>query len=235
MSADKIHKIFNERADKVDGHDPWRYGDEISHKTDMVEFGWLDSTIGLDEPKTLIDVGCGTGRHVHLMAEKMNSGMVIGCDFVKKNIEYLRSEAERLGLDNVRGVVCGGVDFAEHVDIDHCDVIIAIGLVQYLTSEEELKAFSDCCNSLLSSGGSLILKHPLATVPSYLKDYIREEMDTRYIARYHDLNDLMAPLNDSFEIHSIERTFTLENSGENLSIIETDERARQMWIHLKKR
>ena len=60
-------------------------------------------------------------------------------------------------------------------------------------------------------------------------------MKTRYISKYYDLNDLMRPFNDDFELMKIERTFTESNVGPLLEKIEVDARARQMWLHLVKK
>jgi len=232
---DEIHKIFQDRSSKITGHDPWRYGEQLSLLTDEIEFNWLKKNFDYNDEDVIIDIGCGTGRHVQMMAQEFKAKKIIGCDFIQKNIDFLRLMIEENELENVEGVVCSGVDFSEHVGVEKCNYIIAIGLVQYLVTDGELQQFVDCCEKLLQKGGSVILKHPLSSVPSYIKDYVREEMDTRYIAKYHDLNDLMKPFLSNFELMKIERTFTIQNSGVNLEKIESDERARQMWIHLVKK
>ena len=84
-------------------------------------------------------------------------------------------------------------------------------------------------------GGSLVLKHPLSTSESYVLDYERVEMETRYVAKYYNLSDIMDFLRDDFELMSIERTFTEENLGKDIENVERDFRARQMWIHLIKK
>ena len=84
-------------------------------------------------------------------------------------------------------------------------------------------------------GGSLVLKHPLSTSESYVLDYERVEMETRYVAKYYNLSDIMDFLRDDFELMSIERTFTEENLGKDIEDVERDFRARQMWIHLIKK
>jgi len=234
-TIDDIFNIFNSRAQEIEGHDPWRYGEDLSLMTDEIEFQWLIENFPIDENDIIIDVGCGTGRHVLLLAENNPGANIVGCDFIGKNVEFLQSEITNKELRNVTAVNCNGTDFSEHVGFETCSKIIAIGLVQYLTSEEELLAFANCCDELLESGSSLIMKHPLACVESFTLDYTREEMKTRYIARYYDLNELMRPFLGRFELMRIERTFTEENVGEILPLIERDERARQMWIHLEKK
>tara|TARA_B100001123_G_C15302042_1_gene1021365 strand:+ start:1113 stop:1559 length:447 start_codon:yes stop_codon:yes gene_type:complete len=148
----------------------------------------------------------------------------------------LNQQAHLNELDNIQGIVCDGASFAKNLKIEKCDYILAIGFLQYLTSDDELNTFAECCRKMLSSGGSLILKHPLSCVGTFLLDYYREDMHTRYISKYYDLNDLMRPFLGDFELISLERTFTESNIGLSvLDKIEVDERARQMWIHLVKR
>ena len=60
-------------------------------------------------------------------------------------------------------------------------------------------------------------------------------METRYVAKYYNLSDIMDFLRDDFELMSIERTFTEENLGKDIEDVERDFRARQMWIHLIKK
>ena len=79
------------------------------------------------------------------------------------------------------------------------------------------------------------MKHPLSTSESYVLDYERIEMETRYVAKYYNLSDIMDFLRDDFELISIERTFTRKNLGKDLENVERDSRARQMWIHLIKK
>ena len=193
------------------------------------------SRIDFSPDDVIIDVGCGTGRHSIQLSQKTNAKAIFACDFINKNIEFLNNQATTLGLENLHGVVCNGANFSDFIDVENCDYILGIGFIQYLTTESELDSFSKCCSSLLNSGGSLILKHPLSCVPTYLLDYYREDMQTRYISKYYDLNELMRPLLKDFDLLSIERTFTESNVGPLLDKIEVDERARQMWIHLVKK
>ena len=48
----------------------------------------------------------------------------------------------------------------------------------------------------------------------------RVEMETRYVAKYYNLSDIMDFLRDDFELMSIERTFTEENLGKDIENVE---------------
>ena len=162
-------------------------------------------------------------------------GEIIGCDFVRENVDFLNQRILEDGLENVRAVCCDAVEFSSHVGVEKCDFVIGIGVLQYLTSEEQLSGFAKCCSEILNGGGKLILKHPLAFTESFVLDYFREDMETRYISKYHNLTDVMKYLEEDFELLEISRTFTEGVVGERLSEIERDPRARQMWIHLEKK
>ena len=79
------------------------------------------------------------------------------------------------------------------------------------------------------------MKHPLSFTDTYLLDYIREDMGTRYISMYYNLPELMKFFTEDFELMKIQRTFTETLVPGRLAEIERDPRARQMWIHLEKK
>tara|TARA_B100001142_G_scaffold126224_1_gene128105 strand:+ start:2903 stop:3613 length:711 start_codon:yes stop_codon:yes gene_type:complete len=227
-----IEDIFSRRAQKISGHDPWRYGEELAKKSDEIEFNWLVNNLEIKKDMTIIDVGCGSGRHVIYLATLTEVGNVIGCDFIEKYINFLNDNIETLKLENAKGVIGKATNFVDKIDIVEADIVMGVGVIQYLTSKEELSKFAENCGKIIKNGGSLILKHPLSTVETFVLDYERKEMETRYIAKYYNLTDLMEMLNDYFDLVKIERVFTKENLGEDLQNIERDNRARQMWIHL---
>jgi cyclopropane fatty-acyl-phospholipid synthase-like methyltransferase len=227
-----IENIFSQRAKKISGHDPWRYGEELAKKTDEIEFDWLKNNLIINEETKMIDVGCGTGRHVIYMSTLTEIGSIIGCDFIEEYINFLNDNIKSLKIKNAKGVISKATDFVNKTGINKVDIVIAIGVIQYLTTKNELTKFVDNCSSVLNKNGTLILKHPLSVKNSYVLDYERKEMDTRYIAKYYNLTDIMAALFEKFELIKIERVFTEDNLGEDLNKIENEPLARQMWLHL---
>tara|TARA_B100001250_G_scaffold298838_1_gene260418 strand:- start:598 stop:1308 length:711 start_codon:yes stop_codon:yes gene_type:complete len=230
-----IEDIFSRRAQKISGHDPWRYGEELAKRTDEIEFNWLINNLEIKKDTTIIDVGCGTGRHVIYMATLTEVGKIVGCDFIEKYINFLNENIGTLELKNAKGVIGKATNFVDKIDVDEADIVMGVGVIQYLTSKEELSKFVENCSKIIKSGGSLVLKHPLSTAETYVLDYERKEMKTRYIAKYYNLTDLMEILNNSFELMKIERVFTKEELGEELQNIEKDARSRQMWMHLRRK
>jgi len=57
-----------------------------------------------------LDVGCGAGRALLLMAERFPKSRFVGCDFSVKAIELARAEADRRELANVRFEVRDAAD-----------------------------------------------------------------------------------------------------------------------------
>ena len=55
---DIIEDIFSQRAKKISGHDPWRYGEILAKKTDEIEFNWLVDNLEINQNTTVVDVGC---------------------------------------------------------------------------------------------------------------------------------------------------------------------------------
>ena len=236
ISNEKIIKeIFESRAEVVEGHDPWRYGRDVAEATDKVEIDWICRKLPLSPGKRLFDIGCGTGRHSLEIARNNDSLKVIGCDFVEKNIDFANSEKKRLGIDNVSFYCSSATNFSDDAPFSKCDIIIAIGLIQYLTSENELFDFVNCCSEMMNDDGLLLLKHPLSYEDTFVLDYHRDEMDTRYISSYYGMKDIMRAFKEKFELMSIARTFTKKNVGDLLKSIERDERAKQMWILFQKK
>ena len=46
---DIIEDIFSQRAKKISGHDPWRYGEILAKKTDEIEFNWLVNNLEINQ------------------------------------------------------------------------------------------------------------------------------------------------------------------------------------------
>ena len=230
-----IRNMFVTRSKNIKGHDPWRYGEELSEFTDKIEFDWIVNNFDIGENDSIIDVGCGTGRHVLMLAELTKAGRIVGCDFVSESIDFLNERIGEMGLYHASGVCCNATDFSKHVGVESCNIVVAIGVVQYLTNEEHLASFSLSCSDLLNPGGNLILKHPLSLTQSFILDYYRDEMETRYVSHYYNLPDIMKFFEENFELMRIERTFTKFSVGEKINEVERDPRARQMWICLEKK
>jgi SAM-dependent methyltransferase len=74
----------------------------------------------------VLDLGCGSGRALNLMARTFPASRFRGIDFSPEPIERARAEADRLGLRNVRFDV---EDAAEFADVQAFDFIVTFDAI----------------------------------------------------------------------------------------------------------
>ena len=72
--------------------------------------------------RTLLDVGCGSGRLAFALAKE--AGRIIGIDVSEEAIERARRRAVSLGLDHVT-FVCGDAERIEYHDLGPIDLVAA--------------------------------------------------------------------------------------------------------------
>ena len=69
--------------------------------------------------QTVVDLGCGTGKNLPLLAEAVGSGgRVVGVDFSASMLGEARARAERLGLGNVELAQADAATFAFPGELD---------------------------------------------------------------------------------------------------------------------
>ena len=119
--------------------------------------------------KTVLDLGCGTGRHCLALAEK--GYQVTGLDSSRSMLDY----AERLVASN-KGVVGGEIEFVQQ-DMTRFSfnrrkfevVTMLLGTLSHVHSNEDVVRCFDCVREHLSEEGVFILElaHPsqLFTLP----------------------------------------------------------------------
>jgi ubiquinone/menaquinone biosynthesis C-methylase UbiE len=83
----------------------------------------------LAEGVTVIDVGCGNGHVLHLMAQAWPQSQFLGFDLDEAHLENARGEASRLGLANVDFRPC---DAAQIPLSDRADLILAFEVIHDL-------------------------------------------------------------------------------------------------------
>jgi SAM-dependent methyltransferase len=74
----------------------------------------------------VLDLGCGSGHAVNLMAEAFPNSRISGCDFSSEGVERARAEARALGLTNARFEVC---DAAHLGDAESYDLVTAFDAI----------------------------------------------------------------------------------------------------------
>ena len=81
----------------------------------------------------VLDVGCGTGRY-SIECAKRGAGRVVGIDFAPSMIEFSRSVARELQVDDVCQFLCD--DFLAHPFDEAFDVVLALGFFDYIRHPE---------------------------------------------------------------------------------------------------
>ena len=80
----------------------------------------------LNQGIKVLDVGCGSGRAVNLMAQTFPSSQFVGYDFSKEGIKNAQNEKEKLGIDNA---TFEQQDAAHFDHEDHFDLITAFDAI----------------------------------------------------------------------------------------------------------
>ena len=63
----------------------------------------------------ILDIGCGTGKQIHAIAEKvLPNGFIYGLDTSKEALSILDSRVEKLGFKHVK-TFCNDIDETDHV------------------------------------------------------------------------------------------------------------------------
>ena len=111
---------YEDRAGSEDGIGKWYMGREIAHTMCAAHAGWLDrperereeqpermvERMGIAASDIIADIGCGTGVHTLLMAERATAGKVYAVDIQAAMLDsvFVRSMARGLGnIDVVLG------------------------------------------------------------------------------------------------------------------------------------
>ena len=226
-----LRNIFDKRADELTDHDPWRYGEELSYKADMAELEWVTKHM---EKGNLLDIGCGTGRHDLELARLFPESQFDCFDCAQNNIRILDKKITETGTKNVTPSVCDAVDMSVKYSGKRYQNLLSIGLIQYLDDEQLVKHFRDSYQ-ILDTGGVYLIKHPTAYKKTFIFDGYSDLLESRYVSKYRNFQDIINLSQVNFEVEKIEQVFTLQNlTQEELAQVEKNEGTRQMWFLLRK-
>lgn len=222
-----LKKIFNDRAYQLTDHDPWRYGDDLALKADMVELEWVKANMNKG---AFLDAACGTGRHCIELAKRYPDTQFDAFDFATNNITIFNKKVTEEGITTIRTKVCGTDEMRSEYGDKKFDTILGIGLTQYLDDAKHTQFLGECYK-LLNHGGVLMLKNPISFHETFVFDGYSELLKNTYFSKYRNFQDTITAAYPFFDIEKIERVFTLKNlTREELDRVEHHSKTRQMWF-----
>jgi SAM-dependent methyltransferase len=75
---------------------------------------------------TVLDIGCGRGRALNLMAETFPNSRFVGYDFLEDAVDFASTDSARLGLTNIEFQT---QDVAKMTDVERFDLITAFDAI----------------------------------------------------------------------------------------------------------
>ena len=135
----KIEDYFQRTAEDFDsiysGQKNWllRFLDAIFRKSMHRRFQQTFQECGDVGNKSVLDIGCGSGRYSVEFARR-GARVVVGIDFAERMLDLARGLAERQGV----GQVCKFIkaDFFTYNFQDKFDICVAIGVLEYLSDPQ---------------------------------------------------------------------------------------------------
>ena len=127
--------------------------DLSSRKTTFIDRSaeWIVSRFGLDETKSVLDLGCGPGLYTTRLAR--SGAQVTGIDFSKRSIQYAQKQSQRQGLpiDHVHA------DYQQYETNARFDLITMIMCDFCVLSPRRVQKMLDKIFAFLKPGGAVLL------------------------------------------------------------------------------
>jgi ubiquinone/menaquinone biosynthesis C-methylase UbiE len=159
--------------------DEWQKPDEVV------------KSINLKPGDVIADIGAGNGYFTKRFANAVNpGGQALGLDIVPSKVEYMRKDAEKLGLNNYKALLIKSDD--SQLEPGSVDVVFLCNAYHHLENRVDyLKRLS---RSLKKNGRVVIVdfyKKPLPVVPSAVdhklsKEVVLEEFQAAGYKLQHD-------------------------------------------------
>lgn len=119
----------------------------------------------LDAGGTVLELGCGTGRHLLQVAKAFPQARVIGVDIDPTGMKAARAAVEQAGLSERVTLVSG--DVGEAVEAGVADAVVMIEVLHEIASQIRGRVISGCARALKSGGWLVIVDE---TYPSTLAE-----------------------------------------------------------------
>lgn len=119
---------------------------------------WVLQNLQLKEGLRVFDVGCGSGKHLLDIAERVGrSGEVLGMDISDSSLEKCQETIKMSDIKNISLLRADFTDIAEKVERRGFDRILSSFAIYYTKNPQ--KTFKDL-HSLLNPGGTLFICGP---------------------------------------------------------------------------
>jgi 2-polyprenyl-3-methyl-5-hydroxy-6-metoxy-1,4-benzoquinol methylase len=131
-----------------------------------VELAWQTVlTYAPENPRCILEIGCGIGDICHRMSQTWREAQVIGLDISPKSIETARKLFGTGRLSFVEGILSKGKLQPPF------DLIIMMDVYEHIAGPDR-NQLHEAIASLLSSEGRIILSFPTPRYLAYLKKYV---------------------------------------------------------------
>ena len=118
---------------------------------------WLFEQLNLDKKLSVLDLGCGTGKHLFKISEQVGSaGKVVGVDISEDSLKKVQGKIDERKDNNIELHKSDLTRVAENARMKFDRILSSFAI--YYTENEE-KTFNDCYN-LLKDGGILFFCGP---------------------------------------------------------------------------
>ena len=112
-------------------HERGYYITDDERRTGICEKSIVESTVALFNPKTVIDIGCGTGSYTR--------------EFIARGVDCMGFDGCPL-TPEISGGLCGILDFTYPVDIGKFDVVFSLEVGEHIPKQYEQIFIDNLCN-----------------------------------------------------------------------------------------
>ena len=131
--------------------------DKLFRKPMYTRFEWTIQEVSIEDVKTVLDLGCGSGRYAVALAR--NGKEVTGVDFSQKMLELAREYSETSGTSESTEFHQADINVWMANTKKRFDISIGMGLFDYLTSP------ADTLRKMLNVSKVAVISFPAPTFP----------------------------------------------------------------------